>query len=61
MAISDTARNTVAGENRRASKCDKNAFASPVPAHVPSSRWEPSLRFTATVIASPHGPRPSSG
>jgi len=59
--MSNAYARTVAGENRRASKCDKNAFADPVPAHVPSSRCEPSLRFTATVTATPHGPCPGSG
>ncbi|EUA85382.1 transposase IS116/IS110/IS902 family protein [Mycobacterium ulcerans str. Harvey] len=30
------------------SKCDKNAFADPAPDHVPSSRCDPSIRFTTT-------------
>ena len=31
------------------------AFADPAPAHVPSSRCDPSIRFTTTVIATPIG------
>jgi hypothetical protein len=51
--MSNAYARTVAGENLRASRWDKNAFADSAPAHVPSSLCEPSLRVTATAIAKP--------